>query len=214
MTIRVEEISKYVKRTFGDEADVQISDEDIIRWVNAGQRELSTRNNILRGIATADLVHQQTEYDLSGIPILKIQTLHISGKPIENRSFQHAEEYLLSADPERLQEGIPQIWFKWGNTINFWPKPDKDIPGGIKIFYIAMPSEVQAITDVLSIPDEYYNRIVEYVLSQAYELDEDPETSNLKLQQFTDGLSRNAGDHDRPQNETYSTITILPEDAW
>lgn len=214
MAIRIADVAEYVKRTFGDEAAVQISDADILRWANAAQRELATRNDVLRGTATADLMQGVWEYDLSSIPIFKIHSLYVNNRPINNTSFQHAEEYILSNDPDRKATGLPTMWYKWGNTIGFWPRPDKTIAEGIKIYYVAQPAPVEEITGVLELPDEYFNRVVEYVLSQAYELDENAEVSDIKLRQFSEGLSRMAGNHDRPQNETYPTITVLEEDMW
>lgn len=126
MAIRVKEIADYVKRAFGDESAVQISDLDILRWVNAAQRELATRNNVLRGVATTHITAGVHEYDLSGIPISKIHSLYVCGQPIDHRSFQHAEEYIISQDPERTAVGMPRIWWKWGNVIGFWPTPDFD----------------------------------------------------------------------------------------
>lgn len=214
MVIRVQQVADYVKRSFGDEAAVQISDEDILRWVNAAQRELAYRNDILRGTAKTALQDGVLSYDISGLSISKIHSLYVKNRPVEHRSFQHAEEYILGQDPERVQRGQPRIWYKWGNTISFWPVPDEDVDEGILIHYIAAPKEIETTTGILEIPDEYFNRVVEYVMSQAYELDEDAQTSSLKLQQFTEGLSRMAGNHDTPQDQYYPTITVLEEDMY
>lgn len=214
MAIRVQEVADYVKRSFGDEAAVQITDADILRWINAAQRELSSRNDILRGVATADLLQGVGEYDISNINIQKIHSMYVNGRTVEGMSFQHAEEYILSTDPNRERQGQPSVWYKWGNSITFWPTPDKSVNNGIKIYYIAAPQEITSTNGTLEIPDEYFNRVVEYVMSQAYELDENAEASVVKLQQFSDGLSRMAGVHDRPEFETYPIITVLPEDEW
>ena len=214
MVIKVQDIAAYVKNIFGDEAAVQITDNDILRWTNAAQRELASRNDILRGTATATVTSGVSEYDISGLNIQKIHSIYVNGRPVDNRSFQHAEEYIIGNDPDRTRKGQPIMWYKWGNTINFWPAPDNTVVDGIKIYYIAAPAVIETVNGVLEIPDEYYNRVVEYVMSQAYELDENAEASMVKLQQFSDGLSRMAGVHDRPEFETYPTITILPEDAY
>ena len=214
MVTKVADIAEYVKRQFGDEAGVQITDQDILRWVNAAQRELNARNEILRGVGSTDLTAGVTEYDISSIDMLKIHSLYVNGKPIEHRSFQAAEEYIISQDPNRVSTGEPRVWWKWGNTLGFWPKPDASVTDGIKIYFISAPNNIDDINGTLEIPDDYYNRVIEYVMAQAYELDEDSDSSRVKLDQFSDGLSRMAGQHDRTAIETYSTVTVLPEDAW
>ena len=37
------DVSSYVKRQFGDESGVQITDEDIVHWINAGVMRFSEK---------------------------------------------------------------------------------------------------------------------------------------------------------------------------
>lgn len=207
-------VADYVRRTFGDEASIQITDEDILRWTNAAQREISSRNHVLKQTATADITEGINEYSIAGLPVAKIVSLRVNNRPIENRSFQQAEEYILKNDPDHTVRGIPQLWYKWGTSIFFWPMPSTTFIEGLKIHFIANPVELTTLGDTLSLPDEYFNRIIEYVLAQAYELDEDGQAHNMKLQQFNEAINTEGENNDRPQYETYGVITVLPGDDW
>ena len=206
----VEDVLKHVKRQFGDEAAIQISDEDIIRWVNAGQLEIFRRSEPIKSSMTADVVANQGVYQFPG-DVLKVQSLLVNGLPVKQISSQESEEYILDEDPSRITTGQPVVWYEWGGTFTFYPTPDLNSVGGITIQYIRKPLKVTTDADPLSIPDAYYNRLVEYVMQQAYELDENFQAADMKASQFSQNLN-DYGNRDNTSGNTYPTITVLDED--
>ena len=53
MTLNIQDVANRVKRTFGDESGVQVTDDDIIRWVNDAQLEISRQNeDLLEAVGT------------------------------------------------------------------------------------------------------------------------------------------------------------------
>lgn len=214
ITKKVSDVDTYVKRQFGDESGVQITTDDIVRWINAGQLEIFRRNEPIKATSTVDLGAGVDTYTFPSyfFSILKVQSLTVSGIPVEYRSFQEAEEYILSNDPNKIQTAdIPLIWYEWGGEFTFWPVPAKSVTNGIKIRYIPSPQPVTALTDLLAVPDPYFNRLLEYVLSQAYELDEDWGAASAKAEQFGTNLDSQASDNS-VKTDTYPRITILVDD--
>lgn len=209
-TKTVQNVADYVKRQFGDESGVQITDQDIIRWVNAGQYEIFRRNEPVKSLGSADIVVGQHTYTFPP-DVLKVQSILVNGVPVSPRSYQDAEEYILDNDPNRIQTGQPQMWWEWGGSFTLWPTPDADSVGGITIRYIKAPTSVDALTDVLAVPDTLFNRLVEFVMGQAYELDENWAAADNKAAQFSQNLDSQAGDHNTQFN-TYPVITVLEED--
>lgn len=205
-----QEILKYVQRQFGDESGVQITEDDVVRWINAGQDEIFRRNEPIKATSSADLVAGQHTYEFPG-DILKIQSILVNGVPIESRSYQEGEEYVLSNDPLRTQTGAPQIWYEWGGEFTFWPTPDKDSLAGIVVKYIKSPVRLTNISSDLSIPDTYFNRLLEFVLQQAYELDENWSAADMKASQFGTNLDSQMN-QGSVQYDTYPRITVLEED--
>lgn len=211
ITKRVSDVAAYVKRQFGDESGVQITDDDIIRWVNAGQDEIFRRNEPLKATSTANLVAAQDSYTFPN-NVLKVQSITVSGTPIPYRSYQEAEEYILANDPNRIETAnVPSIWYEWGGEFVFWPIPAINGTLAIKIRYVQAPTNVSALTSLLSIPDTYFNRLVEWVSSQAYELDENWGAASAKAEQFGTNLDSQAT-ADSVQYDTYPRITVLEDD--
>lgn len=204
-----------VKRTFGDEAGIQINDTDIIRWVGEAEREILITNPILKAVATTYVTAGVSEYDITDIEMFSIQSIRFNGVKLEYRSFQEAEEYIMSEDPKGEASGDPQMWYEWGGTIILYPSPSSDSPDALKIYYVREPPAFNDVTNTLHVPNKYYPNIVQYVLAKAYEMDEDQSSSQLKMNQFNARLGTlSEAENSNNGMDTYPRITIREEDAW
>jgi hypothetical protein len=210
-TKTVQNIFSDTRRTFGDESSVQITDEDMLRWINTAQREILISNKILKTVGTTDVLGNVSEYSLSDLDIVTIQSIHYNGRKLEWRSFQDAEEYIMSSDPLKTATADPSMWYEWGGIINLYPVPQNDAPAGLKIYYIKEPPAV-TVDSTLIVPDAYYETVLQFVLSKAYELDEDPTNSQFKLTQYTERLNTLSEQENTPSLDVYQRITVLAED--
>lgn len=207
-TRTVQNVIDYVVRIFGDESGVQLAQSDIIRWINEAQREINRQNAVLQQVATTALTAGQSEYDLSSItpPIYEINSLLVNGRRVGNISVAQAEESISLNDPESYETGAPQFWYEWANQVSFWPVPESS--GTIKIRYTAVPIDVTSGTDTLSLTDEYFMDIVNYVLKMAYEMDENPEMMQMKAGEFSQSLAERGEQNRNAQHMTYPTMTV------
>jgi hypothetical protein len=210
-TKTVQNVFSDIRRTFGDESSVQITDEDMLRWINTAQREILISNKILKTVGTTDVLGNVSEYSLAGLNIVSIQSIHFMGQKLEWRSFQDAEEYIMSADPGKTAIANPTMWYEWGGIINLYPVPQDDLAAGLKIYYIKEP-DAATVDSTLIVPDAYYETVLQFCLSKAYELDEDPTNSQFKLTQYTERLNVLAEQENTPEIDTYQRITVLSED--
>ena len=210
-TKQVQDVVTDLRRTFGDESAIQVTDSDIVRWVSEAQREILISNKILKSVASTDVVASQSEYSLDGLDIVTIQSIHFKGHKLQWRSFQEAEEYIMSNDPQKTLTQNPEMWYEWGGIVNLYPVPQYDEIAALKIYYIKEPPDV-VIDGPLLVPDRYYHSILQFCLAQAYELDEDPENSSFKLDQFAERLNILSNEQNTPEVDTYSRITVLEFD--
>jgi hypothetical protein len=212
VTKKVSDIASDVKRTFGDESGVQVTDSDIIRWVNQAQAEIVSKNNILYSTAVTQSVANQYVYSLAQLNIQAIRSIHFDGIKMENLTFQEAEEKISRDDPKHTAVGTPQYWYQWGNSdVMLYPTPaNSDL--AITIYYHATPATVSTTEDSLGLPDNYYNRILEYVMSCAYEMDENFAASDSRLSRFENNLVGMYEDENKPAQDFYATISVRPED--
>ena len=208
-TKTVQDVYDYVKRVFGDEAGVQLSDSDIVRWTNQAQREIAHETSCLQTVATTSIVAGQADYTVGSVSpvIYEISSVLIDGRRIVNTSVSQAEESISLSDPTEAESGAPQFWYEWANTLTFWPVPNTN--GTLTIRYIAEPTDVTVTgTDVLSLPDEYFQDVVTFVLKQAYEMDENPEMMQLKAAEYQSSLAERGERSSNAQNMTYPTMLV------
>lgn len=185
------DVSLRVRAQFGDTSGAQLSDVSLLSWINDGQREIVNSNPILRSSKTSDIVKDQADYTFPSDKVLVIEAIYIDGFPIENLTPQAAREYIRKADPTSVSVADrPLIWYERAGVITFWPKPAKAITNGLKLEYIKTPASLATLNDAITIPDRYFNQLVNYVVAQALEMDENYDAANYKLGQFRDGLDR------------------------
>lgn len=207
------EVADDVKRIFGDEALVELKQVDLLRWINAAQREIATSNQSLKGSATADAVKGQTLYALpSNSPVYQIQGIHYKGIPLRAITFQSAQETINSDDPEMEATGDPKVWYEWDGDLYIYPSANEDGAGALVLYYIAYPQNLTSITETLQVPDRFYNQVVDYVLGQAYRLDENWQAMSYQDQRFRDSMNRHMTQENVVDVNFYPTKIVLPED--
>lgn len=207
----VSDVVTRVLRQFGDESSVQIEEADIIRYINDGIREIVTNNDIGQTTSTIDSEIDVAEYSVPS-NLMAMRTLFYDNSRLQFLSQAEFDEYINSSDPKQLQRGTPIIWTKWAAQFTLYPKPDS--VKIIKLQYLRKPTEVSLATDALPVASEYYNRVVEYCLKQAYQTDEDWDAASQMDGQFQDGLTRlKQQETFADSNQYYPSITTLPDDS-
>lgn len=218
--MNVSDILVRVKRNFGDESGVQITDADIIRWINDGQRQIVLMNEgLLENRATSDSVAGQNEYSLpADILVLKHiqfkdqgQDSYFNVKPLNLNDFN---AYIDGWDGTTFQRGTPTVYTVFAGKILFFPTPDTAQTAAIKVYYNRKPVVVVLTTDTPDLPELYHEALVKHCLTMAYQLDEDWDAAQLKVQDRDSDISLLRGRDDWKQQGTYPLISINPEDGW
>jgi hypothetical protein len=212
-TRTAQEVIEAVTRQVGDEAEVQFSQSDIIRWINQGQLEISIKNSTINeAMAVTNIVANQDKYpilaDAAFADLNKLQTILYDGYPLKNMTFTEAMDYIINGEEN---SGTPTIWYVKTGVLNLWPKPDTAITGGLTIYYNKRPAKITSAGQFLSVPDSFFNAILQYVIGQALELDENWQAAGVKQQQFE--VSVNSQQYMTvDQSASYPTIQADPED--
>lgn len=207
-TRTVLEVRHAVQRAFGDESGVQLEDADLFMWINDAQDEIVNRNKILKGTSTTASVVGQQDYTIDpSVLVHQIEAIHYGGALLSNISFVEAENRVISSNSSLSQGGEPSMWWEWAGKFSLWPIPATVQP--IVFYYTKRPVRITQTTDLLSVPDKYYQSLVRYVLQQAYEMDEDWQASQVKGQQFDAAISDMGEEERTAQNMTYATVQVI-----
>lgn len=209
----VTDIKLRVRHQFGDEASVQISDDDIFRWITDAQLEIVRQNQtLLEATALTDSIAAQDTYTLPS-DLMTLHVIHYSGFRIRGMSIADFEQHIDGwAVKNAFPNGTPAVYNVWAGKFTLFPTPDISITDAIKIFYTKKPTPVASDVDTLSVPEQYHNAIVSFCLQQAYELDEDWNASNNKALQLQSDINNLRNQDQWVERMSYPSITTRDED--
>lgn len=205
----VSDVATRVKRQFGDEAGLQISDADIIRWCNDAQQEVALQNRLLQTVANQNTAVGTQEYTLPadllalrGVRYDKLRLTLLTMDDIDNVVQDRTED-----------QATPQYYWTYGSSISLWPVPDEI--KSITVYYTATPTTLTIVGDALSLPTQYNNRVIEYCVAQAAELDDNLEHYQLKMSQFQSGIDSTKNALEQVENEDiYPSISYAPSEYY
>jgi Family of unknown function (DUF6682) len=221
------EILIRVQRQFGDESGVQVTADDVVRWINDALREAELQNPKLRQTTMfKDSVAGQqffwaasTAAFESPIRINSVYALAGDGNyyKLTYLTLQEMDTY-IDGWYESKNTGLPQVYtYEWAPTnqnaffIRVYPAPETSRTNGFKVNYDESGAVLNNFADILDIPAYYFTYLLEYCLMKAYELDEDWEVADRKAQYIQSTLSLLAN-HEVMGADFYPSIMALPED--
>jgi hypothetical protein len=207
------EVANSVKRQFGDPDGRQITNDDILNWINSAQQDIISQNPILKDSAQTNVVSGQDIYTYPSESIQYIEALHYDGVPLEHYTFQEAQTYILSnPDADIVQDVKPSIWYERAGNIYLFPKPLENVTNGLRLFFVRQPANLASLGDTLSVPDKYFQRVIDLVLARAYQLDENWEAAQYKQAEYVNAMNLLANQENVTQVNSYSTNTARIED--
>jgi hypothetical protein len=217
--MNVAEIQTYIKRQFGDESGVQVTDADIFRWINSAQKQIVLQNeSLLEKTATTSTVVSQQSYDL---PVDLLKLTGISYRSSTDGAYYRLKGYSLADFNEKVDgwDGTTETGDPFCYTINeeniiLYPIPATAVTAGLKIYYNRKPAVVTLTSDIPELPELYHDTIIKFCLKEAYETDEDWDAAGNKGQEFDTELNFLRGKQDWKVQEHYPVITVLFEDSW
>lgn len=207
-----QDIAIEVKRLFGDEDAVQISNDDIVRWINAAQRKIVSVNPILQKTAFHDVTAGVASYVFDTDRVQFIQSLAFKGVPLDGLSYAEAQEYILKNGATDLSADTPLIWYQWAQRITLWPTPTTDLKDGLRLDFVAIPPDLVTLASPVALPDRYSDALVEFVMQKAHLLDENYDAANISKSMFGESLGQLSEQENRIRIATYPTITVREED--
>lgn len=214
----VSDIIMRVRRTFGDEAAVQVTDEDVIRWINDSQIEIVKNNDAaLQKTAFINLVANQSEYTLP-TDLLVLRSLRYkfatmsSFSVIRYKNMQEFDESIDGWDGTLYSASAPLFFTMYEGKAVLFPTPNQAATSGLKILYNQKPADVVNLSDTIPLPLIYHNTIVKYCMWQASLLDEDHEPAVMYQGNFQQDMSLLSLNEIADAVAVYPTITVLDYD--
>jgi hypothetical protein len=216
--VNVQDVITRVRRTFGDEAAVQVTDDDVIRWINDAQIEVVKNNDgALQKSAFIDLVANQSTYVLP-TDLLLLRSLRykytdmLSFSNLKYKNMQQFDDSLDGWDGSAYSAANPQFFTMYEGKAILFPTPDRSVTAGLKVLYSQKPTDVLTPLSTLALPLIYHNTIFKYCMWQASLLDEDHEPALMYRGDFMEDMGTLQSNETQDPTSTYHTITVLDFD--
>lgn len=221
--MEVADIQIRVKRQFGDESGVQVTDDDILRWINDAQREaVMQHENLLQAAAVMPSIEGQSSYPLPD-DLFTLQS--ISYKGLTDTSY-YALRFTAPVALDSLVPGwdgsaagspsYPTFYARsrYEGLFDVWPAPDSSLNDAFKIVYSRYANVLTNSSNPIDLPVYYHQWVLEYCLMKAYEMDEDWEAAAQKAAYVQSTLSFNNTRESWFGQEKYPVVSPVAEDYY
>jgi hypothetical protein len=172
-----------VRRSFGDDGQIFITDQDIIDWINDAQMQIARESpNLTAEITTAantfpytmptDLITMmRVLYDIFPVPYTDVEDLDAKAANL------------------RDVKGVPAMYYIVGGKLKLYPQPDTTDTTTVTLQYSRQPVDLQSSSDKLTVPVQFHEDIVRFCLARARERNEDYKGMEVAMQEFKDRIS-------------------------
>jgi hypothetical protein len=210
--VLVSEISTRVKRQFGDESAAQVTDADVIRWVNDAQKEIAIKSDLLQVKGTQVVTNGISEYSFPA-NLLTLRSVAYDGRILQSISLAEAQTYISTYDSGSAVNGTgaPMVYWIYAGKINLFPVPDNSTKQ-LVIYYTREPVEVAVVGDTPELSVQFHPRIVEYCIANAMELDDNFPGAAAKMGDFERRVAETTSNVNWQSRKTYPMITASPDD--
>lgn len=202
--LTVADLAVRVKRIFGDESGAQITDADILRWVNDAQLDIARQTHCLSKSQTFSLTLGQYLIP-PPVGFLFLTRAICRGRLLSPTNLN----WLDLTFPNRqvsYPSGVPEYIIWKGNGFELYPAIDANALNGLVIEYTAYPSILTLVTEVLEIPEQYYLAVERFALMRAKELDQDWGAAQLFLKEYETMVRGIFHDENNRQENSYPAV--------
>ena len=214
-----QQLADEVTQKFGDIGMVQISTAMLLKWINNGQRKIANDTPFVEGSAATSIIAGQSPYDLATLftssRIQSINSITVNGVPIEIVPFARYQKFVPNGPVGSANSpvsGVPTMGTIWGSVLSLYPIPNLTVANNIVVYFHAFPADLATLANPLTVPDRYFNALVEYVFAQSLLMDENFAAAEQMFTHHESSLARQATGGASTPTEFYSSVTLDPYD--
>lgn len=213
-------IASRVKRLFGDESGVQVTNNDIIDWLNDAMTEAAVQNgsiNLKRQFVPA--VAGENSFTIPNLSDLA--AIHSVGFRSGANTYYVPLTYASSNSFSELfpdwengtATGAPSFYTSDGTgEIKVYPSPSVTDGLGYSVVYNSFFTDYTDLDDEMDISPRYFQYLMEYCLMKAYEMDENWEAADRKASFIQSTLNSLHADDTNVNQAKYPVVSSIPED--
>jgi 2-C-methyl-D-erythritol 4-phosphate cytidylyltransferase len=190
-----------IKRQFGDEYDVIITDDDIYGWIHDAQLDIIRRTGINEQSVTTSV----SAFPVSVPEQITIKRVNIDGKALTYVSREELDMLSLSTVQG---PSTPKYWYRSERHVRLWPQDATDTTTQVQIQYAKVPVLLDGSGgEVLTVPESYHTDVLHYCLARAHNKNENWTGERQEM----DYYERNVGNRMAEATSPDTALYKLPD---
>lgn len=159
-----QQISDAARRKYNSEGSSFFSEAEIYDLIYQAELEIARETKMLEGRSTSLTTTAGTQGYAYPTGVLEIKRIEVDGIKLKRIDFREDDRITL-LNSNSTEQGEPQYYFDWGNTIYLRPIPDTSSLQ-IKIYYYKEPALITSGSQTLEVPALFHMSIVDRVVAE------------------------------------------------
>lgn len=193
-----------VKRSFGDDGDVMLSNpQDYLDWANEAQMRIVRETNCL----TATLSQAASTFPVAyPADFLRLRRVLYGTVALQEINVEDLDAKAF----DTTVKDAPIFFYFLNNTIALYPTPLASDSTSVSLQYTKTPTSLALISDALTVPVHYHDDIVNWCLYRAHERNENWQAADHAMDLFNKALGLRVEDTVQVED----TYTIIRDDPY
>jgi len=202
------DVTRRVKRLFGDENSIQLKDSDLIDWTNDAVVTLARETGF-----SENLLSSAYSSTTDGIPVpdgfFQVKRITFAGNSLLRTSLGELDS--LGANSAASGSSATHYYI-FADKFYVYPVPATS--DTLKVWYAQIPGPLSDPNSTLPVPPAQFNDIVRMVMVRARELDQDYDAMNQTSAEVIQSLARSRDEETGRPNTTFPVVRDDPGDMW
>lgn len=196
------DVIRKVQRQIGDDNEILISQDDIVDYINEGQKIIA-RETLYRTTTTTAAASEFRDGETVSDMII-LERIYYGTRPLALVD----KETIDRMDLAELTDGIPQAYYRQGTSIYLFPTPASSDATTVTVHYVDLPTTLTSEASPLDIPALYEDDLVIFCKARANERNENFRAASEFMSQFMSGLAQRKYE---AQSQDDSFYTVGPD---
>ena len=212
-----------VSLVLNDKANVAWSADEVLGWMNDGQRAIVTRlpqaypKRVVIGLTPNDVL-QPLPADAFRLILIK-RNMGVNGVTPGRPILPISEMQLYNTDPNwpttngPASSEIKHYSYDPTTPYTVWVYPRPSLPIRIEAWVSKMPDEVTSLASPLTLDDSYFNPLIDYVLARCYQKNSDVQGSTALIAGYLESFDKQLAGRDAGDRVFANTTTPAMQGA-
>lgn len=215
MAVTVSNVIQVVRDQINEETQKFFKNNVLFRLIHHAQTVLAREGWVIEDKDTSITTTASTRTYTLPSGTIAVKRCEYAGKKLFPITFDTWDD-LTGANASTTTTATPSFFFVWGSLLYLQPIPDTSSQT-ITLYRVKMPTVISALTDTLSVPDEYEEAIQDFLLHRMCIKEKRYQEAQMHNQQWLQAVARARKDQRRKHvGAGYQTVRQMDQftDWW